>query len=104
MDEDDLRQLVVPLVLWSSLVSWLGSRGLEVSRGPQGEDDLPTWYVTPGAALMARAEEPRVLWPAGVSSPSHPGARVVAYPDGRLVTFDHTGTVVFDSDPSGALP
>lgn len=44
---DEVRQLLVHPVVWPDLTSWLKARQIEVSRQQFGEDDLPTYVMTP---------------------------------------------------------
>lgn len=53
--DDIVRQLLVHPVVWSDLVAWLSARGIDVGLMPTGEDELPTYVMTPSNALMAAA-------------------------------------------------
>jgi hypothetical protein len=56
--DDVVRQLLVHPVVWPDLVEWLARRGIEVGLMPSGEDDLPTYVMTPSDALLAAAPDP----------------------------------------------
>lgn len=44
---DEVRQLLVHPVVWPHLTSWLEARKIELSRQQFGDDDLPTYVMTP---------------------------------------------------------
>jgi len=44
---DEVRQLLVHPVVWPHLTSWLKARKIELSRMQSGDDDLPTYVMTP---------------------------------------------------------
>jgi len=45
--EDRVRQLLVHPVVWPDLASWLKARNIELSAQQFGDDDLPTYVMTP---------------------------------------------------------
>ena len=57
---DEIRQVLVHPAAWTGLELWLASRGIELTLvGQIGDDDLPTWAMTPIASRydQAAAEE-----------------------------------------------
>lgn len=45
--DDTVRQLLVHPVVWPPLLSWLKARNIELSAQKFGDDDLPTYVMTP---------------------------------------------------------
>ncbi|MGC5534277.1 hypothetical protein [Streptomyces sp. SR-10] len=46
--EGEVRQLLVHPAVWPGLESWLLQRGIEIADlGVPGDDDLPTYVMTP---------------------------------------------------------
>ncbi|WP_186343710.1 hypothetical protein [Streptomyces sp. CFMR 7] len=46
--EGEVRQLLVHPAVWPGLESWLLQRGIEIAElGVLGDDDLPTYVMTP---------------------------------------------------------
>lgn len=44
---DEVRQLLVHPAVWPHLTSWLKARNIELSAQQFGDDDLPTYVMTP---------------------------------------------------------
>ena len=44
---DQVRQLLVHSAVWPHLTSWLTARSIELSKQQFGDDDLPTYVMTP---------------------------------------------------------
>jgi hypothetical protein len=44
---DEVRQLLVHPAVWPHLKAWLASRNITVSRMGDGDDDLPTYVMSP---------------------------------------------------------
>lgn len=53
MTDNEIRQVLVHPAVWPHLIDWLSSRGITLGRIPDGEleDGLPTYVMTPTAAL-----------------------------------------------------
>lgn len=43
----EVRQILVHPVVWPHLTQWLATRGIELSAHTFGDDDLPTYVMTP---------------------------------------------------------
>lgn len=57
MADDGVRQVLMHAALFPAFEEWLASRGLEVRCvGTFGNDDLPSWVVSPTSAALARFE------------------------------------------------
>lgn len=54
IETPDVRQVVVPHVLWEAVTGLLRHMGLSVARMPAVEDDLPTYILVPTELANAR--------------------------------------------------
>lgn len=54
---DEVRQLLVHPVVWPHLTSWLAARDIELSRQQFGDDDLPTYVMTPSTVTRTTGRD-----------------------------------------------
>lgn len=55
--DDEVRQLLVHPVVWPPLLSWLKARNIELSAQQFGDDDLPTYVMTPSTVTTATGRD-----------------------------------------------
>lgn len=54
---DEVRQLLVHPVVWPRLTSWLAAQGIELSAQRLGDEDLPTYVMTPSTVTSAAGRD-----------------------------------------------
>ena len=55
--DGEVRQLLVHPAVWPHLTSWLAARNIELSAQQFGDEDLPTYVMTPSTVTPAATRD-----------------------------------------------